>query len=557
MFGTVLLALGGALALFYAYARFYRWKDTAIFSRWRTDVPLAPDCEPLVGHNNAVRRAARRRLERQLEFHKKLGPVFRQTFIGPTQGVNDAIFTFNVQDVEWVMKDPWNFVKGTGGRDQLATRDFFGHGIFASDGDAWKDARKTASNIFNVRNFRDRFTIDFLEECEHLSELLSTCAKNKYVLDLQDLLYRCTMDSFCRLAMGRDVGCISAPSRIIDCTSQEDGKPYKRFTLEDQDFMVAFDSANSLTLQRGFNPFWEWTEGYDGKGPAMKKAIDVLDGFAAKVIEEKKKARAAKGAQPTEKAGDPSNPNALSSDLLDFFIGHAAEAGRDLSFKELRDIVMNFLIAGRDTTAQTLSWAFWEIAQRPEVYKKLREEAIAVCGPTGKASYEKLKDLKYATAVFNETLRIHPNVPNSQKLSLQDTVLPGTGTKVYAGQRVMWSSYVMGHSPAVWGPDCEEFKPERWFDEKGNLAKENQFKWPVFNCGPRICLGMNMATQEAVVFISTLVRRFKFNLVLENEPRKWGVWNEDPTKREGRYGFMITLDLREGVDFIVEENPAA
>ena len=99
------------------------------------------------------------------------------------------------------------------------------------------------------------------------------------------------------------------------------------------------------------------------------------------------------------------------------------------------------LFLGRDTTAQTLSWAFWEIAQHPEIYQKIRDEAIAVCGPTGKATYDKLKDLKYATAVFNETLRVHPNVPNSQKLALQDCVLPGTGTQVYAGQRVQWSSY--------------------------------------------------------------------------------------------------------------------
>lgn len=97
-------------------------------------------------------------------------------------------------------------------------------------------------------------------------------------------------------------------------------------------------------------------------------------------------------------------------------------------------------IAGRDTTAQTLSWAFWEIAQHPEIYAKIREEAFSVLGD-GPASYEHLKDLKYATAVFNETLRIHPNVPNSQKLALQDCVLPGSGVKVYEGQRVQWSSY--------------------------------------------------------------------------------------------------------------------
>ena len=150
------------------------------------------------------------------------------------------------------------------------------------------------------------------------------------------------MDSFCRLAMGRDVGCISAPQHILDKVSQVDGKPYKRFTLEDQDFMVAFDQANSLTLQRGFNPLWEMTERFDGKGDAMKQAVGILDGFAKKVIDEKKTKRAEKPA-----AGRPEDSSSKKTDdggfdLLDFFMGHAADAGKELSFKELRDIVMNF-----------------------------------------------------------------------------------------------------------------------------------------------------------------------------------------------------------------------
>lgn len=156
--------------------------------------------------------------------------------------------------------------------------------------------------------------------------------------------------------MGRDVGCISAPQHIVPCTSQVDGKPYNRFTLEDQDFMLggccgwavsrtlltsvtnpAFDQCNSLTLQRGFNPFWEWTQNWDGSREKMNKATNVLDGFAKKVIDEKKAKAASKGP-----GAGPSDEKGLPMDLLDFFMGHAADAGKELSFKELRDIVMNF-----------------------------------------------------------------------------------------------------------------------------------------------------------------------------------------------------------------------
>jgi cytochrome P450 len=170
-----------------------------------------------------------------------------------------------------------------------------------------------------------------------------------------------------------------------------------------------------------------------------------------------------------------------------------------------------FTIAGRDTTAQTLTWVFWNLANNPEVEKKARAEVQAVLN--GKEpDYESIKELKYLNAIFNETLRLQANVPGNILTCTKDTVLAGTGTQVYRGDLVQYSPWVMvrcpyidsslwnltltfaifqGRMTSIWGPDAEEFKPERWIDEKGSLKKENQFKWPVFKAGPRICLGMN------------------------------------------------------------------
>lgn len=136
--------------------------------------------------------------------------------------------------------------------------------------------------------------------------------------------------------------------------------------------------------------------------------------------------------------------------------------------------------AGRDTTAQTLTWVFYCLATHPEVEKKAREELLSVLGKDGKPTYESLKDLKYINAVFNECLRLYANVPGNILTCTKDTVLGGTGVTVRAGDRVQYSPWVMGRMQNIWGPDAEEFKPERWLDEKGSLKKENQYKWPVF-----------------------------------------------------------------------------
>ncbi|KAJ3317209.1 hypothetical protein HDU93_004133, partial [Gonapodya sp. JEL0774] len=242
--------------------------------------------------------------------------------------------------------------------------------------------------------------------------------------------------------MGKDCGAIDQKHFV------EDGK-YKLPTVA---FMTAFHNAGMHTLKRGLNPFWEWTELLDGGGKVM---AGTMNDFAADVVKQKKAKM-----EEDAKAGRTSEFD-TNMDLLDFFLKNKNEDGTELSNKQLRDIVMNFIIAGRDTTAQTLSWCFWRIAQHADVRAKLREEAFRVLGPDGKSTYNDLKNLKYANAVFNEVLRLHPNVPSSSKLATRDEILPGTKTQVFKGTRVVWSSYVMGRSEKIWGPDALEFRPER------------------------------------------------------------------------------------------------
>lgn len=62
----------------------------------------------------------------------------------------------------------------------------------------------------------------------------------------------------------------------------------------------------------------------------------------------------------------------------------------------------------------------------------------------------------------------------------------------------------------LWGEDAKEFKPERWIDSEGSLIRVSSFKWSVFNAGPRVCLGQNLAILEAVIAISIMIKRYKF-----------------------------------------------
>lgn len=91
------------------------------------------------------------------------------------------------------------------------------------------------------------------------------------------------------------------------------------------------------------------------------------------------------------------------------FLHNITLASRDP--KVIRDQISAVLIAGRDTTASTLSWAFYELSNKPEVWQKLRSHILEQVGPTRIPSYEDLKNLTYLTHTINETLRLYPAVP--------------------------------------------------------------------------------------------------------------------------------------------------
>ena len=113
--------------------------------------------------------------------------------------------------------------------------------------------------------------------------------------------------------------------------------------------------------------------------------------------------------------------------------------------------------------------------------------------------------LPYVTAVFYETLRLYPPVPFELKQCEKATTLPD-GTYLPETSVLIWCTWAMNRSKLIWGKDADEFKPERWL-KNGNLISKTAFEYPVFNGGPRTCLGKKMAELVAVQIIASLVLR--------------------------------------------------
>ncbi|MBE3044303.1 cytochrome P450 [Candidatus Bathyarchaeota archaeon] len=183
----------------------------------------------------------------------------------------------------------------------------------------------------------------------------------------------------------------------------------------------------------------------------------------------------------------------------------------------LRDQIVGVLLAGRDTTASTLSFCLYELARHPEVVAKLRREILDTLGADGEPTYRNLKDMAYVKAVVNETLRLYPAVPYNMRVALKDTTLPRGGgpdgkkpVGVLKGMVIAYSTYIMQRRADLYPAVSENFaeintfSPERW---EGWHPKGHEYV--PFNAGPRICVGQQFALTEMAYLLCRMFQKYE------------------------------------------------
>ncbi|EEY61902.1 cytochrome P450, putative [Phytophthora infestans T30-4] len=367
-----------------------------------------------------------------------------------------------------------SFGKGEYVREVLS--DLIGDGVFAVDGHKWMQQRKTASNLFSTRELRGSMTTCALEKGE--------------TVDLFRLLNRFTFEVISEIAFGIKLGGLRLES--------------------EHPVETAFNNAQQRLCERFLEPTWLWKLQRWLNERELKENIQIIDSTCYDIISRSMKKRQVSGSAAT---GGKRN---IISLFLDG-VSDDAKSDQGLDPKYLRDIVVSFMTAGRDSTASALSWFFYTVSQHPEVEENIREEIFSKVpelanGTISAPSAAQAKELVYLDAAVKEVLRLYPAVPSNIREALEDVVLCD-GAVVKAGETVSWSSYAMGRMPQVWGPDAKEFKPERWIDAStGKLAAVSPFKYPIFNAGPRSCLGSKLVMMEIKITAASVLS--KYNLTV-------------------------------------------
>ncbi len=202
-----------------------------------------------------------------------------------------------------------------------------------------------------------------------------------------------------------------------------------------------------------------------------------------------------------------------------------SKIGDQLSNKTLKDIVLNLTIAGRDTTACALTWLMFELTQNLDVQDQLCKEIDQVLeGRVPTMDELEATQMPFLNGVIYETLRLHPPVPNDTKMAEKDLIFED-GTFIPKQTKLIYSPYCMGRNPVRF-PEPLKFDPNRWIPFK----QPDLYEFPVFQAGPRFCLGKDMAQFEMKLLMVLLLQKFKFKLKPGEE-------------KKVSYSLMITMSV--------------
>ncbi|CAN8257975.1 unnamed protein product [Cochlearia groenlandica] len=432
-------------------------------------------------------------LPRFYEFSVELLENTGLTFLfkGPWFAGMDMLATVDPANIHHVMNANFsNYIKGPDFQDIF---DLFGDGIITTDGELWKNLRKLYQAMIYHQRFQ-RFSISTLESKikEGLVPVLNHFAEEGSIVDLQDVFGRFTFDAILMLVTGSDPRSLS-------------------IEMHEDDFAKALDDVAQGVLYRHIKPRFFWKlQNFMGFGQEKKinEANEIFDRVCVKYILAKRE-----GIARPQGAIDISNEEI--EDILTSFTKLDATMYKLLNpndDKLLRDTILNFILAGRDTTASALTWFFWLLSENPQAVAKIRQEIVNTELSRGGNEQGNVDKLVYLHGALCEAMRLYPPVPFGCKSSIEKDVLP-SGHKVDANAKVVICVYALGRMKAVWGEDALQFKPERWIYENGRLKHEPSFKFLSFNSGPRTCLGKNLAMTQMKRVAAEMLQNFDIEVI--------------------------------------------
>lgn len=352
-------------------------------------------------------------------------------------------------------------------------------GVFSAEGETWKKHRKLTSEALNVRNVQ-RFYPTLLEISGKLLRKWEHAAEAGKTIDVQREMMRYTVDITTAIAFG-----------------------YQMNTLEEGEDILQnhLEHIFPMINRRITAPFPIWRYFPTSKDRELKKSLRHIESTVQGFIAEGRKRLEE---QPELKL-QPTN----------FLEALLTEQETDSTFTdyEVFGNVFTLLLAGEDTTSNSLSWVLFHLTQHPEYVLKIREEALQVYPENDQApDYETMRKLQWTEAVVMESMRLKPVTPNLYMQALKDVVVGNLF--VEEGMTVMLQNKVPQTSEQYFS-EPENFFPERWLTNGCPVHSPDIIR--VFGGGARFCPGKTLAMNELIMTISMICKHFDPELAVKPE----------------------------------------
>lgn len=340
-----------------------------------------------------------------------------------------------------------------------------GEGLFISDGDIWKKHRELETPMFSTEQVA-KYSEVMIKTTEERVQQWSQVPTNSLIQVLPQM-GQLTAEIICRTLFGNQLGAEQA-AQVVKSFAE-----YQRL-IEQMDINTFFGLPS-------------WIPGLSA-GKAMK-AAKAIHTIVDKVIEE------------GEKSGN-------SGTLLAHFLKFQSNTitANTLTREQIRNELIVLFMAGHETTANTLAWAWYLISQCPDVEQRLHKEVDAVFGNRS-ATFTDVSKLTYTRAIIEETMRLYPPVPIlSREASADDTIRK---RPVPAGSIMLVVPWLLHRHKQFWDkPD--HFIPERFLPDAP--TKPDRFTYIPFSIGPRVCIGKYFGLVETTLCLAILARHFRLRV---------------------------------------------
>ena len=473
-----------------------------------TPIPIVPGGN-LLGHGHLFRGD-------RLKFLRSIGeagPVSRIRFL------HRWVFVANSPETahEILVEQARAFEKSPGVR--VVLHDLAGDGLFTSEGELWRRQRRLMSPIFHARELGG-YAATMNSVARRAMDRFADGAK----VDLAHEMMRITMGVVGATLFGADTTAEAGElgEALTTALKWVDDHLASTFLTLQITIMEAFQKLEPhvppalADVQSRIEDALRAPVMLPGrKDEALVNAVQLLDRRIQSMIDDRR-----------------ANPKARADLLTRLLLARDSEGGgrgEGMSDRQLRDECNTLFVAGHETTANALAWAFYLLARNPEARARVQAEADAF-GPEGPTTFEPER-LTYTTRVFKEALRLYPPVILFVRRSLEPVTIQG---REYPKHTLAFvNPYAIHHDPKVW-PDPDRFDPDRFTPEAE--SERHKSAWLPFGVGPRVCIGNSFALMEGPIVMATLMRLARFEI--------------DPNRTIGADAF-VTLRPRGGVPAVV------